>query len=93
MLTKRAKIFAENWKERDWKYPLVVGENGYVGSVAMFAGSGSSGGFDETRMDKDNTVNFPLAGLVRNTLGRPEQQFWWLGKLSNGSYIAPGKYK
>jgi hypothetical protein len=43
--------------------------------------------FDPTRMDKNDTVPFPLMRVPRGF-----DNYWWFGKLDNGSYIAPGNY-
>lgn len=38
-------------------------------------------------MDKEDTVAFPLQRVPRGY-----SNFWWFGKLANGSYIEPGNY-
>jgi subtilisin family serine protease len=88
----RWDIFEADWKEKDWQYPPVVGEKGYVGSVAFWEGSGGWG-FDGDNQDPEPTINFPVLDLPRaESLRMREYAFWWFGKLANGSYIAPGNY-
>lgn len=45
-------------------------------------------------MDKNRVLPFPVTLLERSSswsqLGR---RFWWLGRLANGSDIAPGRYR
>lgn len=70
-----------------------MGKNGYVGSVAMFAGSETYSYFDPSTMDKEDTVSFPLQTVSRNSkISYTRHAFYWLGKLANGTYIAPGNY-
>lgn len=43
--------------------------------------------FDPDRMDKEDTIPFPIMRVPRGFAS-----YWWFGKLANGSYIAPGNY-
>jgi len=91
----RWDILEAGWTERRWgaQYPPVLGQDGYLASVAFFADSGGSNyHFDPDTMDANYTVAFPIDFMYRSapTIYAPE--FWWLGKLANGSQIAPGKY-
>ena len=85
------KIFEEGWSERQWSYPPVPGQNGYIGSVASWVGSGQVSVFNPALYDPDETFNYPLTDIYRNT---PTGYFehWWFGKLANGSQIATGNY-
>ncbi|KAH8890436.1 subtilase [Thozetella sp. PMI_491] len=84
----RWDIFEEGWKERKWTYPLVVGQNGYLGSVASFALAGQQSVFDPSTDDENNVVALPAMDIARHTV----YEFWWLGRFANGSAIVPGKY-
>jgi hypothetical protein len=88
------QIFEAGWKEHDWKYPPVVGENGYIGSATYWNQSNYGyRDFDPSTYDKDATTKFPEPDLYRNSLFTKEPtSFWWLGKMSNGTYIQPGNY-
>ncbi|KAK4159703.1 subtilisin-like serine protease [Cladorrhinum sp. PSN259] len=89
----RWDIFEDGWKEHEWKYPPVVGKSGYVGSATYWLDSDSYWGFDGETMNKEDTIPFPLAGLIRtSSWSRWNQGFWWFGKLANGTYIAAGNY-
>ena len=83
------QIFEATWKERDWKYPPVIGQNGYVGSATSYAKASEQDWFDPDTDDEDNLVTFPQKDLFR----QGSYQYWWLGKFTNGSHIAPGTYK
>ena len=81
----RWDIFESTWKERDWKYPPVVGRNGYVGAAAL-------------KVDQDtaiipNTTDVaatPFPDVPRTPAGWVD---WaWFGMLANGTQIQPGKY-
>ena len=88
----RWDIYEAGWKEKNWKYPPVVGENGYIGAAttSIYAGGWA---FDEGSMDRDLVLPMPDVNVFRNTgWNWYEHSYWWLGKLANGSYIAPGNY-
>lgn len=38
-------------------------------------------------MDKDDTIPFPITRVPRGY-----GNYWWFGKLANGTYIEPGNY-
>lgn len=87
----RWDIFEASWDERRWRYPPVAGEAGYIGSATSSIYSGSWA-FDPASMDREAVVPLPMAS-PRSSMGRGTlYPFWWLGKLANGSYIAPGNY-
>ncbi|KAH7324633.1 minor extracellular protease vpr [Stachybotrys elegans] len=82
----RWDIYEPGWRERDWQYPPVVGENGYIGSVAYWRRSGQ--GVDVRPGDNEDVLPMPDHGLNRQFL----HAYVWLGKLANGTDIAPGNY-
>lgn len=87
------QIFEAGWRERNWKYPPVEGENGYIGSVASWVGSGQVPIFDPSVDNPDETFTYPRTDLIRNAQTTATyHEFWWFGKLGNGSQIEPGKY-
>lgn len=89
----RWDIFETSYREHDWKYPPVVGENGYVGSATFSTYAASYSNFDPATMDRERTVPFPLGDLERSDSWHLiSDRIWWLGKLANGSYIEPGNY-
>ncbi|KAH8885304.1 serine endopeptidase [Thozetella sp. PMI_491] len=90
----RWDIFEEHWVERDWKYPPVVGKAGYVGSATAWAGDTTNNLiFDPTTMDPNFLFAFPQLSLPRDYASGVGYNFWFLGKLANGTDLAPGKYK
>ncbi|KAL2209685.1 hypothetical protein CC79DRAFT_687361 [Sarocladium strictum] len=88
----RWDIFEANWPEHRWSYPPVEGENGYVGSVTYWRGSGSGWAFAGDG-DRDDVIAFPVRGVPRYAFQFDNRgAYWWMGKLANGSYIEPGNY-
>ncbi|KAI9150099.1 Minor extracellular protease vpr [Paramyrothecium foliicola] len=87
----RWDIYKAGFSERQWVYPPVVGENGYVGSVASWVGSGSVVTFDPAFNDPDETFTYPLTNVARNNAASTSQH-WWFGKLGDGTQIEPGTY-
>ncbi|GJC88892.1 PII-type proteinase [Colletotrichum liriopes] len=85
----RWDIFGEGWTERQWVYPPVVGESGYVGSGAYWVGSGQAPFFDPSRWDPEDTLSYPKINQARSNFNFEN---WWFGKLANGSQIAVGNY-
>ncbi|TQN68016.1 Thermostable alkaline protease, partial [Colletotrichum shisoi] len=85
----RWDIFGPGWSERQWAYPPVVGENGYVGSGAYWVGSGQAPFFDPSRWDLEDTLSYPKINQPRSNFNFEN---WWFGKLANGSQIAVGNY-
>ncbi|KAG6058284.1 hypothetical protein E4U17_000185 [Claviceps sp. LM77 group G4] len=83
----RWDIFEPGWTELEWQYPLTIGEGGYVGSATTVRDSDKYSWFDNSLVDINDTISFPLMRVPRGN-GR----FWWFGKLSNGTKIAPGNY-
>ncbi|KEY66377.1 hypothetical protein S7711_05810 [Stachybotrys chartarum IBT 7711] len=88
----RWDIFEKGWTERKWTYPPVVGENGYVGSVAYWFNSPYYYYFDPETDDANYTVSFPLTDVPRVSLNSPTEEYWWMGMMANGSKIVPGDY-
>ncbi|KAM6478861.1 subtilisin-like protein [Trichoderma sp. SZMC 28011] len=83
----RWDIYTPFWTEIHWDYPPVVGESGYVGAAATMRDADTFWYYDPSRMDKDQTVSFPIMRVPRGYA-----KHWWFGKLANGSYLAPGNY-
>ncbi|KAL7781385.1 subtilisin-like protein [Trichoderma afarasin] len=83
----RWDIYTPFWTEIHWDYPPVVGESGYVGAAATMRDADTFWYYDPSRMDKDQTVSFPMMRVSRGYA-----KHWWFGKLANGSYLAPGNY-
>ncbi|CAK7224769.1 hypothetical protein SCUCBS95973_005629 [Sporothrix curviconia] len=88
----RWDVFDDAWTERDWTYPPVVGQDGYVGSVAYFAESGEVAYFDPAFNNVSDTISFPLSDIYRSSVDVYDTEYWWLGGLANGSQIANGNY-
>ncbi|GKT51185.1 minor extracellular protease vpr [Colletotrichum spaethianum] len=88
----RWDIFDASWTERQWVYPPVEGQNGYVGSVASWVGSGNVQTFNPAQYDPDETFTYPITDVERSAAGLYNEH-WWFGKLGNGSQIAPGEYQ
>jgi hypothetical protein len=87
------QIFEAGWKERQFKWPLVPGENGYIGPVASWVGAGQVSNFNPSFYDPDETYTYPRRDLFRNAqTTQAYHEHWWFGKLGNGSQIEPGKY-
>ncbi|KAG5928720.1 hypothetical protein E4U42_000084 [Claviceps africana] len=84
----RWDIFERGWTELEWQYPPTIGERGYVGSATSVRDADNFLWFDSSLVDINDTVSFPLTRVSRGN-GR----FWWFGKLSNGTKIAPGNYR
>ncbi len=92
----RFDIFTPDWKEHDWVFPPVVGENGYVGAATNSIYADPFWAFNPALMNKEDVIAYPLENLVRTSTFSAQyypHAFWWFGKLANGSYIAPGDYK
>ncbi|KAH8900337.1 subtilisin-like protein [Thozetella sp. PMI_491] len=84
----RWDLFEPSWKERDWSWPLVPGQNGYIGAATFDELVFWQSSFGDA---SDPVAAFP-ATLFRNGLAFPEMAFAWLGQLANGSQIASGNY-
>jgi hypothetical protein len=92
----RFDIFEDSWARKKWQYPPVPGEAGYIGSAAVFE-PGSLDTFSQLQQSPELLVPFPLKN-VRRTQADPfggQEVFisWWMGALTNGSMIQPGKYQ
>nr|AAS45251.1 subtilisin-like serine protease [Verticillium dahliae] len=89
----RWDIYETNYQEKNWKYPPVVGQNGYIGSATFSPYASSFSNFDPATMDKNRVLPFPVGDIERTTSwDEVTERFWWLGKLANGTDIAPGNY-
>jgi hypothetical protein len=85
------QIFESTWKERQWKYPPDPGSHGFVGSATAWLWANDTPGavFDPSRDSIDDISQFPMKRVVKTA----PYNFWWLGRLANGSEIAPGNYR
>ena len=93
-----SKLYESGWEESQWSYPPVVGENGYVGSATNWRHSFFTAGFNPSRHDADETVAYPLRAFSRDLvifsgIGLTTHRLIWLGKLADGTQIAPGQYR
>ncbi|KKA26451.1 hypothetical protein TD95_000165 [Thielaviopsis punctulata] len=90
----RWDIFDESFSEGAWTYPLTASENGYIGSVAYWSGSSiDTLVFDASLDNKNSVYHFPLTNQVRSSdVDVMFDEFWWFGRLTNGSYVEPGSY-
>ncbi|KAH6690349.1 subtilase [Plectosphaerella plurivora] len=89
----RWDVYESGWKERQWQYPPVVGQNGYVGSVAAWASAASVDVFNPAIHNPDATFSFPIGNVPRNAENANQQsRYYWFGKLANGTQIANGRY-
>jgi hypothetical protein len=71
----------------------VQGENGYIGPATSHVLAESLSFFDPDRYDPDDTFTYPVVDLFRNAQTQNSfHQFWWFGKLGNGSQIELGNY-
>lgn len=87
----RWDIFTADWTESSWSFPPVPGQSGYIGSATGFANADYQYVFNPEYDDPNNVFAFPVQDEWR-TPGSYYHEFWWLGRLSNGSQIAPGDY-
>lgn len=87
MICLTEQIFTSYWDERSWELPTTPGENSYVGSATTFRDADLYWYFDPDRMDREDTIAFPIERVPRGY-----NIFWWFGKLANGTYIEPGNY-
>ncbi|PVH88760.1 subtilase [Cadophora sp. DSE1049] len=89
----RWDIFDKTWTERDWVYPPVVGQNGYIGPATCWVGAGQVSYFDLRYYDPDETWTYPDTDVYRNAQTTASyHEYWWFGKLGNGSQIEVGNY-
>lgn len=91
MTNAALKIFDATWTEEQWEYPPVVGQQGYIGSAAVWEASGVYSVFDPSLYDASETYSFPLTNMYRDYSSSYAEN-WWFGLLSNGSQIAIGNY-
>ncbi|KAL0944808.1 serine endopeptidase [Colletotrichum truncatum] len=89
----RWDIYEAGWTERQWEYPPVPGKNGYIGPATSHVVTGSVSYFDPNVYDPDDTWTYPKVDLYRNAQTQASyHEFWWFGKLGNGSQIELGNY-
>ncbi|EEY23108.1 serin endopeptidase [Verticillium alfalfae VaMs.102] len=87
------KIYEAGWRERNWKYPPVEGQNGYIGPAAAWAGAASVEVFNPVFHNPNQTFTFPVTDIYRNAENTAQFfRYYWFGRLGNGSQIAEGKY-
>lgn len=90
------QIYEAGWTERKWEYPPVAGKNGYIGPAAAWAQSSQTVEFDPKVHNPNDTFTFPVTNLRRNAagdlFGHDSFEYWWFGKLGNGSQIENGNY-
>lgn len=91
----RWDIFEPGWTETNWTWPLVSGQNGYVGSATRVKDPDGRPG---------RTEDFPFVDVPRDghdvfvdRWRSPAVDYKWLGRVrrSNGTYfdIEPGRYR
>lgn len=68
------------------------GKNGYIGPVATFSGACANCFFDPSYMDANATTTLPVRDVPRSGELDDWAEYWWFGKLGNGSQIANGNY-
>ncbi|KAK0620517.1 subtilase [Immersiella caudata] len=91
----RWDIFTPNYTESQWTYPPMTGQNGYVGSATYWPARDHEEKFDPATDDANATFPFPDFFQYRNAPGLFHgdfSEYWWFGKLANGSQIAVGNY-
>ncbi|KAF4467133.1 serine endopeptidase [Fusarium albosuccineum] len=88
----RWDIFDDSWTEEQWAYPPAIGEAGYVGSATSWAKLAGKPFFNASIDDPSDLITLPMEDLPRDIVGLAGTELWWLGRLANGTQIAPGKY-
>ncbi|EGY16209.1 serin endopeptidase [Verticillium dahliae VdLs.17] len=89
----RFDIYEAGWRERNWKYPPVEGQNGYIGPAAAWAGAASVEVFNPVFHNPNQTFTFPVTDIYRNAENTAQFfRYYWFGRLGNGSQIDEGKY-
>lgn len=87
------QIYEAGWRERNWKYPPVEGQNGYIGPAAAWAGAASVEVFNPVFHNPNQTFTFPVTDIYRNAENTAQFfRYYWFGRLGNGSQIDEGKY-
>ncbi|KAM5354988.1 hypothetical protein ACJ41O_001634 [Fusarium nematophilum] len=87
----RWDIFEKDWDESQWTYPPVAGEDGYIGPAAYWVGAGEYFYIDTSTSDPNDTLTYPIVDVSRNSVDF-SNEYWWFGKLGNGSQIELGNY-
>ncbi|KAK1511272.1 subtilase [Colletotrichum costaricense] len=91
----RWDIYGSDFDEaRDWEYPPVSGQRGYIGAATSWASAGKTSSFNPARHNASDTFSFPETDVARNALttGGFTTAYYWFGKLGDGSVMAPGNY-
>ncbi|KAH7367773.1 subtilisin Carlsberg [Plectosphaerella cucumerina] len=91
----RYDIFEKGWTERSWTWPLVPGKNGYVGSATSWVGAGQvPKWFDDQGWNPDETTDYPRVntGRAGSMASSTKSEYWWFGKLTDGTKIPQGEY-
>ncbi|KAH7316466.1 peptidase S8/S53 domain-containing protein [Stachybotrys elegans] len=89
----RWDIYEAGWSERKWEYPPVPGKNGYIGPATCWTGVGTTNWIDLRFHNPNSTWTYPAVDLFRNAeTQNVYHEFWWFGRLGNGSLIEPGTY-
>jgi hypothetical protein len=63
--------------------------------VTSYAQAGADWGkyrFDPSRDNASDTYPFPILDFYRTSDVTFESEYWWLGKMANGSQIQSGNY-
>ena len=81
------QIYEAGWTEQNWTYPPVEGENGYLGAATYWYNQENVNYFDPSQNDANDTLTYPVTDVQGGGWN-----FWWFGKLGNGSQIANGTY-
>ncbi|KAL8369731.1 hypothetical protein RB595_000185 [Gaeumannomyces hyphopodioides] len=94
----RWDVFEAGWAEDEWRYPPEGGNaKGFVGAVTIWQGE-LDPAFEPPTDLADPAVNsqvtpMPARFLSRFGMSQPSDKKWrWLGKLADGTQIAPGNY-
>ncbi|KDN67978.1 putative subtilase [Colletotrichum sublineola] len=91
----RWDIYESTFEEgRDWEYPPVPGQRGYIGSATSWTGSSGSSSFNPARHNASDVFAMPETDVARNALttGGFTTSYWWFGRLADGSVVGPGNY-
>lgn len=92
----RWDVFEGGWAEEEWRYPPKDAK-GFVGAVAVYSGKFDPDFEPPTNLSdpavNSQTTPMPARHLSRQGMSQPGDKKWrWLGKLADGTQIAPGNY-
>ena len=85
----RWDFFKPTWTERDWTYPPVVGQKGYLGSASLYLDVLP----ELTPPDFNDVAATPFYEIPRYESLVDITPWCWFGRLANGSQIALGSYQ